>query len=152
MKSMTIAAFAAFFTVAANADDNINNVVPTDFDLLISGSIETCGLGPAVTNVKAGACAECRAMRAFNSDYVQAVGVGAFRGCVSLETVYLGSLTNLSGWASMFAGCPSLLNVWLPKVGIEQARRAGLPFGSPANAVVFHLADGEYDRNGRKID
>lgn len=152
MKSIIIAAFAAFFAVAANADDTINNVVPTDFELFISGSIETCGVGPAVTNVKAGAFAECRALQAFHGDYVQSVGVGAFRGCVSLEAVSLGALTNLTGWTSMFAGCPKLLNVWLPKVGIEEARAAGLPFGTPANAVVFHLADGEYDRNGRKID
>ena len=152
MKSMTMAAAAAFFAVAAKADDTINNVVPTEFDQLVSGSIETCAFGPAVTNVKAWACAECRALQAFNSEYAQSVGVGAFRGCVSLEVVFLGALTNLSGWASMFAGCPKLQNVWLPKVGIEQARAAGLPFGSPANAVVFHLADGEYDRNGRKID
>ncbi|MBQ3344450.1 MAG: hypothetical protein IJG84_21300 [Kiritimatiellae bacterium] len=152
MKPITMAAAAAFFAVAAKADDTINNVVPTDFDQLVSGSIETCAFGPAVTNVKAGAFAECRALQAFHGDYAQSVGAGAFRGCVSLEAVSLGVLTNLTGWSSMFAGCPKLLNVWLPKVGIEQARAAGLPFGTPANAVVFHLADGEYDRNGRKID
>ena len=152
MKPMTMAAAAAFFAVAAKADDTINNGVPTEFDQLVSGSIETCAFGPAVTNVKAGAFAECRALQAFHGDYAQSVGAGAFRGCVSLEAVSLGVLTNLTGWSSMFAGCPKLLNVWLPKVGIEQARAAGLPFGTPANAVVFHLADGEYDRNGRKID
>ena len=54
MKSMTMAAAAAFFAVAAKADDTINNVVPTEFDQLVSGSIETCAFGPAVTNVKTG--------------------------------------------------------------------------------------------------
>ena len=111
MKPITMAAAAAFFAVAAKADDTINNVVPTDFDQLVSGSIETCAFGPAVTNVKAGAFAECRALQAFHGDYAQSVGAGAFRGCVSLEAVSLGVLTNLTGWSSMFAGCPKLLNV-----------------------------------------
>lgn len=143
-----MAAAAAFLTMSAWAGTNDAEYVETEVDLLVTGRLTT--YNSSVTNVRAGAFTECRALEACNLEYAQFVGVGAFRGCVSLEVVFLGALTNLSGWASMFAGCPRLLNVWLPKVGIEQARAAGLPFGSPANAVVFHLADG--DRNGRKID
>ena len=145
-----MAAAAAFLTMSAWAGTNDAEYVETEVDLLVTGRLTT--YNSSVTNVRAGAFTECRALEACNLEYAQSVGVGAFRGCVGLETIYLGALTNLAGWASMLVGCPRLMHVHLPLVGVDAAKAAGLPFGTTARAVVFHLADGEYDRNGRKID
>ena len=144
-----IVAMAA--VVAASAFAETNAVVQTEpeVDLLVNGRLST--YDSAVTNVRAGAFTECRTLEACNLMYAQSVGVGAFRGCVALETVYVGAVTNLTGWTAMFAGCPRLKDVHLPLVGVDAAKDAGLPFGTTSRTVTFHLADGDFDREGHRV-
>ena len=35
---------------------------------------------------------------------------------------------------------------------LAAAKASGLPWQTPARSVVFRLADGNYDRNGKKLD
>ena len=126
-----IVAMAA--VVAASAFAETNAVVQTEpeVDLLVNGRLST--YDSAVTNVRAGAFTECRTLEACN-------------------LMYVGAVTNLTGWTAMFAGCPRLKDVHLPLVGVDAAKDAGLPFGTTSRTVTFHLADGDFDREGRRID
>lgn len=150
MTKIVVMTAAVAASVFAFAETNAVARTETEADLLVAGRLST--YNSAVTNVRAGAFMECRGLAACNLECAQTVGVGAFRGCVVLETVYAGAVSNLTGWTAMFAGCPRLKDVHLPLVGVDAAKAAGLPFGTTSRTVVFHLADGDCDRNGNRVD
>jgi len=147
------AAVAALLTVSAWADTSSNEVAyaESEIDVYVTGRIKMYNGGRTATRIRAGAFAECRELETFNAEWAETVGVGAFRGCVALETVYVGAVTNLTGWTAMFAGCPRLKDVHLPLVGVDAAKDAGLPFGATSRTVTFHLADGDCDREGHRV-
>ena len=120
-------------------------------DGLVSGAVTAYDAGPAVTVVRGSAFADCRALEVVRAASAGEVGQMAFRGCVALREVYLPACTNGLP-ASVFAGCPRLEVVELPLVTLAAAKASGLPWQTPARSVVFRLADGNYDRNGKKLD
>lgn len=148
MKKTVAAALAAFLAVSALAGTNDVEYAEPEIDAYVTGRIHVYNGGRTATRIRAGAFAECRELEAFNAEWAESVGAGAFRGCVALETVYAGAVTNLTGWTAMFAGCPRLKDVHLPLVGVDAAKAAGLPFGTTSKVVTFHFADGDFDREG----
>lgn len=151
-----VAAFAvgmvfAQETVSATETNDVP-VVQTELDDFISGAgpVEY-NSGYQVTTIRSFAFAESRLLQRVSAQSVTSIGRGAFLGCVSLKTVELPAITNVTTFGSMFAGCIKLEWVDLPQITIEQAKAAGFPWQTTARAVVFHLADGNYDKNGRKL-
>ena len=143
--SIIAAAAAAVSTLFAYADQQ------SDADAIASGDVSYYEAGPSVTNVRAYAFAECRRLETFRADFAVAIGRNALMGCVNLKDVSLPAVTNLA-YATTFNGCIRLENVNLPLIGIEAAKAGGFPWQTVSKKVVFHLADGDYDRAGRKID
>ena len=142
MKKLLIAA-AALATATALADNAA--------DAIATGEVRNYEAGLSVTNIRAYAFAECRGLETFRADFTTTLGRNALIGCTNLREIHLPSVTNVA-YATMFSGCVRLENVYLPLIGIEAAKASGFPWQTPAKAVVFHLADGDFDRNGRKVD
>ncbi len=141
MKKLLVA--ATFAAAGALADESV--------DGLVSGAITAYDAGPSVVAIRGSAFADCRLLETVRAPSAGEVGQMAFRGCMSLREVYLPACTNGLP-AGVFAGCPRLEVVDLPLVTLAQARASGFPWQTPAKAVVFRFVDGEYDRNGKKLD
>ena len=120
-------------------------------DSVAAGEVSYFEAGQSVTNIRAYAFAECRKLETFRADFALSLGRNALMGCTTLREVSLPAVTNVV-YATMFSGCVRLENVHLPQIGIEEAKASGFPWSTPARNVVFHFADGDYDRTGRKID
>jgi len=108
--------------------------------------------GASVTNIRGYAFAECRRLRSVVAEGATSVGQGAFLGCVALRSVSLPSVSGASLPRTAFLGCARLTEVRLPGVSLADAKTSGFPWQTPSQAVVFYLADGQFDRNGRKLD
>lgn len=124
----------------------------TDLDKLVAG------IGPVeyeagniVSNIRNYAFAECRLIESVRADEARSVGIAAFRGCVNLKEVNLPLVTTIAPSSAMFAGCIGLVNVYLPSLDFNAAKAVGFPWQAPAKAVVFHLKDGQYDKNGKHL-
>lgn len=141
MKKLVLA--AALAAAGALADESV--------DGLVTGTIAAYDAGPSVFVIRGSAFADCRALEVVRAASAVEVGQMAFRGCVLLREVYLPAVTNGLP-ANAFAGCPRLEVVDLPLVTLDAARVSGFPWQTLSRAVVFRLADGSYDRNGKKLD
>ena len=137
---MTMAIMSAMFAYA-----------DAEADAITTGDVSYYEAGLSVTNIRAYAFAECRKLETFRADFATTLGRNALMGCTNLKTVILPAMTNIA-YATTFNGCVRLENVNLPLIGIEAAKASGFPWQTIAKGVVFHLADGDYDRTGRKID
>lgn len=144
MKTTIVVAAALMAAFTACGD-------PATADDLASGAVVHYEAGPTVTNIRAYAFAECRSLESLRADFATTIGRNALMGCTGLREVRLPSVTNVA-YATTLNGCVRLENVYLPLVGVEAAKASGFPWQTTAKAVVFHLADGDYDRLGRRVD
>lgn len=123
-------------------------------DMMVSGSGPAEYVAPlVVTNVRNYAFCDNRGILKIMVENAVDVGTCAFRGCVSLRELRLPALASLSKFAGMFAGCVNLRNVYLDSYVFDKATaiRAGFPWQIPNNGVIFHFANGDFDRNGNQL-
>lgn len=144
-KIITTAVAASAFAVCV-ANEGLDKFVSGDGPAVYAA--ET-----VVRRVRPGAFADNVGLKSVSLPDATSVGSGAFRGCVSLETVSLPNVADVSRFAGIFSGCPSLREVFLTAVDFtDVARMHGFPWGTTSSVVVFHFRNGNYDRSGRRIE
>lgn len=152
---VAVAAMAALYVMADPAETTrVSEVNDTELDEFVAGTgpVEYVS-GLSVTNVRNSAFADNRLIRKVVLPYAVDIGQGAFRGCLSLDEVQLPNLSSVAKLQGMFSGCYSLLNVYLGSIDFTEARLMnGFPWQAPNPGIVFHFRNGDYDRNGRKIN
>lgn len=148
-KLMIISIIAAFSVLTGESASQEQDTI----DSFIGGtgpvSYES---GPTLLSIRNSAFADNRVIKDVRADFVTTVGSGAFRGCISLETVRLDSVTDVSRFAGIFSGCGKLTNVFLQSIEFtDTIRSTGFPWGASNPGIVFHFKNGDFDRLGRMI-
>jgi len=136
--------FCSFAAVPSNGLDPV--------DALVSGvGPEAYIAAQDVTAIRNYAFVDNRSIQQIVADNALTVGIGAFRGCASLKSVILPSVTDLTKFNSIFAGCAQLTDVKLTAIEFP-GKQSGFPWQAPNKSIIFQFKNGTFDWNGNKID
>lgn len=138
--------------MAAIASVSMSAMSGEELDALITGTGPTV-VESDVTSVRNAAFSDDRGVRKIALNSATSVGSLVFRGCMALEEIELNALVDTSRLPGAFAGCPKLVSISLLSVSFNDGLKAvGFPWGVTNAEAVFHFSNGDFDRNGNRIN